>query len=76
MCLLHLEFELQLGHDRHQQQRVDGEELLDEIKHVLREVAHRGLPHHQHLIKELDTGGGEQSQGQRRVRKVTVLNII
>lgn len=49
----HLQLKLKLWHDRHKQQWVDGKQLLDEVEHMLRQITHRGLSHHQHLIKEL-----------------------
>lgn len=53
MHVPHLQLKLELWHDGHEQQRVDGKQLLYEVEYVLRQIAHRGLTHHQHLIKEL-----------------------
>lgn len=71
-CVPHLQLKLKLWHDGHKQQWVDGKQLLYEVKDMLRQITHRGLTHHQHLIKELrDT----TAQGKQHIRKQDFLQI-
>lgn len=56
--LPHLQLKLELWHDWHKQQWVDGKQLLYEVEHMLRQITYRRFTHHQHLVKELtDTTG-------------------